>query len=575
MAPRTGLRQLKRARAGGSVESALCRRVETVNGGEALVDALIELGVDTGFTVPGESFLNVLEALRARRDVFRLVSTRHESGGAFAAEAYAKLTGRPAAVFVSRGPGATNAAIGIHTARQSSTPLLLVVGHVRRRSKGREAFQEIDHHRMFAPVAKSVLEPDNVSDIANSTARALNEATSGRPGPVVMVLPRDLTEADFDEAATVEAKRPAAAPDPGDSIAAAASVIAQAHYPIIIAGEMVSYEGAQSALVDLADALAAPVVTAYRQMDAFPNRHPAYAGHLEINRAAFQREAFARADVVLAAGSRLDGITTEDYSLLRPDQRLVHVYPDADVLARSAAKVAVNAAVAPTLATLRGMLDGFPQQRLEWRDALHAAYLDLSSGAGAHARGALNLAAVVGCVADTLGDSAVLLTDGGSFARWVHRYFRFSRPRSFAGPVSGAMGYAVPGAIGAALARPDAPVLTFVGDGGFMMTGQELTTAARERLKTIVIVCDNQAHGSILYSQWQHFDADRDYATRLESPDFVGIARAYGVPGWRVERSDAFPAALDSALAADGPALLHLVTDQRDIVPGGPGDDVV
>lgn len=546
-----------------------------MNGGEALVDALIELGVDTGFTVPGESFLNVLEALRVRSDAFRLVSTRHESGGAFAAEAYAKLSGRPAAVFVSRGPGATNAAIGVHTARQSSTPMLLVVGHVRTRSKGREAFQEIDHHRMFAPVAKSVLEPDSVSDIANITARAVYEATSGRPGPVVVVLPRDLTEARFDEAATVEAMRPGARPDPGESIEAAADAIAAAEYPIIIAGEMITYEGAQNVLVDVADTLAAPVVTAYRQMDAFPNIHPAYAGHLEINRARFQRDAFARADLVLAVGSRLDGITTEDDSLLRPDQKLVHLYPDADVLARSAADVAVDAAVKPALSTLQGSLDGFPQARLEWRDALHAAYLDLSSCDAGHARGALSLAAVVRVVADTLDDDAVLLTDGGSFARWVHRYYRFSKPRSFAGPISGAMGYAVPGAIGAALARPDAPIITFVGDGGFMMTGQELTTAARERLKTIIVVCDNQAHGSILYSQWQQFDGDSDYATRLESPDFVAIAGAYGVPSWRVEDNDAFPAAFEAALAVDGPALMHLVTDQRDIVPGGPEDDVV
>ncbi len=544
-----------------------------MNGGDALVDALLALGVDTGFTVPGESFLNVLEALRVKRDSFRLVSTRHESGGAFAAEAYGKLSGRPAAVFVSRGPGATNAAIGIHTARQSSTPLLLFVGHVRTRSKGREAFQEIDHHRMFTPVAKAVMEPESAADIRRVTGQAVHESMAGRPGPVVVVLPRDITEARVDDAlpaGPVDTTRPRA---PAESIRAALDAVSAAQFPIIIAGEMVSHERAEDVLVEFAEKLAAPVVTAYRQMDVFPNHHPAYAGHLEINRAAFQRDAFTRADLVLAIGTRLDGITTEDYSLLRADQRLVHLYPDKEVLERAAADVAIHSDVTSALTSLHRELDGFPAGREAWRDELHAAYLDLSSANAEEAHGAVDLSTVVRVIADTVGDEAVLLTDGGSFARWVHRYYRFSRPRRFAGPISGAMGYAVPGAIGAALACPQAPVIAFVGD--FMMTGQELTTAAQERLNTTIIVCDNQAHGSILYAQWQQFDADRDYATRLASPDFVAVARAYGVPAWRVERSAEFPAVLQAAMDGDGPSLLHLVTDQRDIVPGGPEDDVV
>jgi acetolactate synthase-1/2/3 large subunit len=546
-----------------------------VNGGDALVDALLALGVDTGFTVPGESFLNVLEALRVKRDSFRLVSTRHESGGAFAAEAYGKLSGRPAAVFVSRGPGATNAAIGIHTARQSSTPLLLFVGHVRTRSKGREAFQEIDHHRMFAPVAKAVMEPESAADIQRVTGQAVHESMAGRPGPVVVVLPRDITEARVDDAlpaAPMDTTRPHV---PAESIQDALDAVSAAQFPIIIAGEIVSHERAENVLVEFAEKLVAPVVTAYRQMDVFPNHHPAYAGHLDINRAAFQRDAFARADLVLAIGTRLDGITTEDYSLLRAGQRLVHLYPDKEVLECAAADVAIYSDVTSALTRLHRELDDFPAERAAWRDGLHAAYLDLSSAKAEEAHGAVDLSTVVRVIADTVGDEAVLLTDGGSFARWVHRYYRFSRPRCFAGPISGAMGYAVPGAIGAALACPEAPVIAFVGDGGFMMTGQELTTAAQERLNTTIIVCDNQAHGSILYAQWQQFDGDSDYATRLASPDFVGLARAYGVPAWRVERSAEFPAVLQAAMDGDGPSLLHLVTDQRDIVPGGPEDDVV
>lgn len=546
-----------------------------MNGGEALVDTLLEMGVDTGFTVPGESFLNVLEALRVRRDAFRLISTRHEGGAAFAAEAYGRLRGRPAAVFVSRGPGATNAAIGIHTARQSSTPLLLFVGHVRTRSKGREAFQEIDHHRMFGPVAKAVMEPDDPQGIRDTVLRAIEVSIAGRPGPVVVVLPRDITEARVARNAPVIRAHAAGPPATAPSLEAAAEAITRARFPLIVAGELIAHERATEALVTFADALAAPVMTAYRHMDVFPNRHPAYAGHLDINRASFQREAFARADLVLAVGTRLDGITTEDYSLLGAGQRLVHLYPDAEVLDRASPDVPIHSPVVPALVGLRDALDGVSGERRAWRDALHEAYLRHSTPSANESAGAVDLAAVTEIVADAAGDGAVVLTDGGSFARWVHRFYRFSRPGRYAGPTSGAMGYAVPGAIGAALACPDAPVIAFVGDGGFMMTGQELTTAAREGLKTIVVVCDNQAHGSILFAQWQQFEQAGDYATRLASPDFVEIADAYGVPAWRVAASAEFPGAFSAALAEEGPSLIHLVTDQRDIVPGGPGDDVV
>lgn len=428
---------------------------------------------------------------------------------------------------------------------------------------------------MFAPVAKAVMEPETAADIQSIAVQAVQESTSGRPGPVVVVLPRDITESRVDDLmppGPADMIRPLA---PVDSIRAALDIISAARFPIIIAGEMVSHERAENALVELADKLAAPVVTAYRQMDVFPNDHPAYAGHLDINRADFQREAFARADLVLAIGTRLDGITTQDYSLLRTNQRLVHVYPDKEILERAGAEVAILSDVAPALTSLHHEIEGIAKERESWRDELHAAYLNLTSTNTAKAHGTLNLATVVQAIADTIGDEAVLLTDGGSFARWVHRYYRFTTPRRFAGPVSGAMGYAVPGALGAALAYPQAPVIAFVGDGGFMMTGQELSTAAQEHLNTTIIVCDNQAHGSILYAQWQQFDADSDYATRIASPDFVAVARAYGVPGWCVEDSADFPAALQASMDVDGPSLIHLITDQRDIVPGGLQDDVV
>ncbi len=546
-----------------------------MNGGQVVVDVLMAHGVDVAFTVPGESFLNIIEALRQQRSTVRLISTRHEGGAAFAAEAFGRLTARPAAVFVSRGPGASNAAIGIHTAMQGSTPLLLFVGHVRRRSKGREAFQEIEPQRMFASLAKAVLEPARAEEIAAITARACALATAGRPGPVVVVLPRDLTESAVD-AADVQgcAARLSVDADP-ENLARASAMLAQARHPLIVAGEMVSFEHAHAALIAFAEASGAPVMSAYRQLDVFPNMHPAYAGHLEINRAPFQREAFARCDLVIAVGTRLDGITTEDYTWLEPKQSLIHIYPHAASVARSNADVGLVADTGATLGALMKDLPPVTGERLHWCAALHRAYLEFSSPDHVPVHGAVNMAAVAAGLRHVLPDPAVILTDGGSFARWVHRYYRFSEPRSYAGPVSGAMGYAVPGAMGAALARPQVPVVAFVGDGSFMMTGQELMTAVEARLPIKLIVCDNQAQGSILLAQWEQFGKDKDYATRITSPDFVLLARAYGAEASRVIRTEDFAAQFEQMLAYDGPSLLHLITDQRDIAPYAAGKDAV
>ncbi|MDX1487650.1 MAG: thiamine pyrophosphate-binding protein, partial [Acidiferrobacterales bacterium] len=418
-----------------------------MNGGQVVVDVLIAHGVDVALTVPGESFLNIIEALRQQRKAIRLISTRHESGAAFAAEAFGRLTARPAAVFVSRGPGASNAAIAIHTAMQGSTPLLLFVGHVRRRSKGREAFQEIDPQQMFASLAKTVLEPASAEEIAAITAQACALATAGRPGPIVVVLPRDLTESAV-EPVNVDSPAVRASIDPNpEDLAGVRGLLAQARHPLIIAGEMVSFENAHVSLVAFAEASGAPVMSAYRQLDVFPNMHPAYAGHLEINRAPFQREAFARSDLVMATGTRLDGITTEDYTWLDPKQRLIHIYPHAASVSRSNAAAGIIADVGVTLDALAKDLPALPEACLDWRNELHRAYLEFSSPDTAPVHGAVNIASVVAELQHLLPDDAVILTDGGSFARWVHRYYRFSRPRGYAGPVSGAMGYAVPGAM--------------------------------------------------------------------------------------------------------------------------------
>ena len=552
---------------------------QTATGGDVLVDTLIAHGIDTAFTVSGESFLAVLEALRRARNQVRLITTRHEGGGAFAAEAFGKLTGRPAALFVSRGPGATNAAIGVHTAKQDSTPMLLFIGHVRSTSQGQESFQEIDHSAMFAPIAKAVLQPNNSDQIAAVTARAIALSVAGRPGPVVIVLPKDLTDGTVNNPAIPKPMpRPAVVPD-SHALSQAAALIKEAKRPLILAGEIVAVQDATPALVELAEASGITVMTTYRRQDTFPNDHPAYGGHLEINRLPYQRQALDEADLLIAIGSRMDGITAEDGSLPRPGQTLIQIYPDGDDLARCQADLPILADPRPACRALAGLLSDRLSDRPSWAKSatadLHPPYLQSSEAGAVTVQGAVDLSQVATEVQRQAPPQTTILTDGGSFARWIHRFYRFNHPHTQAGPVSGAMGYAVPGAIGARLARPDEPAIAFVGDGGFMMTGQEMVTAVEQNINLVVVVCDNGVHGSILEGQRQRFGPDHIYGTALISPDFANLARAYGCAAWTVERTEDFASALTGAMAETGPALIHLLTDDRDIAPFDKGPDAV
>ena len=549
---------------------------QIVTGGDVLVDTLIAHGVDTAFTVSGESFLAVLEALRRTRNQISLITTRQEGGGAFAAEAFGKLTGRPAALFVSRGPGATNAAIGVHTAKQDSSPMLMFVGHVPSTSQGREAFQEIDLTAMFTPIAKAVLQPNSADQVAVVTARAVALSVAGRPGPVVVVLPRDLTDGAMDKPAIPRpSHRQAVAPD-GEALDQAARMLAAAKRPLFLSGEIVAIQDTGAALVALAEAVGAPVMTAYRRQDTFPNDHGAYAGHLEINRLPYQRQALEGADLLIAVGSRMDGISAEDGALPCQHQSLLQIYPDAEVLARCQADLPLlSDPAAACLELARRLTAPILPNITAWRDELHRAYLDSTEPGSVTVHGAVDLSLIAAEVQRQVPADTVILTDGGSFARWIHRFYRFRQAHSQAGPISGAMGYGVPGAIGARLARPHSTAIAFVGDGGFMMTGQELVTAVEQNIDLVVVVCDNGVHGSILEGQRQRFGTDHIYGTRLSSPNFTDVARAYGCAAWAVHRSEDFADALRGALAHTGAALIHLLTDDRDIAPFDKGPDAV
>lgn len=546
-----------------------------MNGGEVLVAVLVKHGVDTGFCVPGESYLTILEALRQARTRIRLVLNRHESGAALAAEAYAKATGKPGIAFVTRGPGATNASIGLHTAKQDSSPLVLFIGHVPTVEMGREAFQEIDYPTAFGPLTKRVIEVMRPEDVAGATAEALHEAVAGRPGPVAVVLPEDVTEG---EAGTVQipAPQPRAVllPDP-EHIADAARLIDAAEHPVIIGGEQINFEGAHTALARFAEAAGAGVVSAFRRQDILGHEEDANLGHFGLRLAPYQEKFWGECDLVILAGARPDGATLQGFSLLRDDQTIIHIYPEAAAFAQSKPQVALMADSAPSLDALHGKLQSAPSNgRLVWRAAHHQAHIDHATpgiDTTAECLGAVDMAGIISTLRRRLPDDACIVNDSGAFAGWLHRHFAYRAPRSQFAACLGAMGYAVPGAIGAQLARPDIPVVALVGDGGFLMTGQEIVTGVQQNLTFIVLLFDNGMYGSIATHQYRRGGREAMYGTVMNSPDFAGLAEAYGAAAWRVEQTAEFPAALDAALAETGrPSLIHIKTDMRNLNASGP-----
>ncbi|MCY4479560.1 MAG: thiamine pyrophosphate-binding protein [Rhodospirillales bacterium] len=556
------------AGAGSAQRRELANRAYT--GGDALVATLLDHGVDTAFGVPGESYLAVLEALRAAQERLRFVITRHESGATFAACAYARLARKPGVAFVTRGPGATNGSIGIHTARQDSVPLVLFIGQVPSDQRGRESFQEIDYHRMLGPMTKAVFEPHTPHEVAAAAAEAFAIAVDGRPGPVAVALPEDVTEGETHEAPAPQPRaRRAVLPAP-DDIRAIAERIAQAERPVAVAGEMVGFEGANEALAAFAEAYGVGVLSSFRQQGVVPCAPPAYLGTLGLALPPYQEDLLAEADLLLALGTRLDLATTVDDRVIHEARFVVHVYPDADALAAAGAGLQVCADVGPLLDGLVAAApEAPPAPRSAWRAAQRAAFDGFRHESAGPALGTVDLASVVQTLAERVPQDATIVNDAGNFSTWLLRHFPYEHPLSQAAPSVGAMGYGVPGAIGAQLARPGKRIVALAGDGGFGMTGQELITAVGNRLPIVVLVCDNGIYGTIAMHQYNRYGADATYGVALHSPDFAAAARAWGADAWTVETTEAFAPALEGALAAEGPALIHLKTDMRDLAASG------
>jgi acetolactate synthase-1/2/3 large subunit len=537
----------------------------TRTGARILVDQLVLHGVDTAFCIPGESYIAVLDALRDAP--IRLVVARHEAGAANMADAYGKLTGHPGICFVTRAPGATHAAVGIHAAFQDSTPLILFVGQVPREHRGREAFQELDYGRMFGEIAKWVVEVSRAATVPEVAARAFHVATSGRPGPVVVALPEDVLgeEADAADAEAYRAVRPSPAQE---DVVRVQHLLARSERPLVVVGGGGWSAQAAADVQRWAEASRVPVATSFRRQDYVDNASPGYAGVLTIGHDPALASRLRNCDLLLALGTRLGDIATRGYTTLEPPQTpqtLVHVHADPDELGRvyepDLAIVAGSAEFAAALGGLRP-IDG--SRWAEWTEAAHAeflAWLDHRRGPGA-----LDLGDVMAHLRERLPPEAIVTNGAGNYTVWVHRFYSFRRYRTQLSPCSGAMGYGIPAALAAKVVHPERPVVCVAGDGDFLMSGHELAAAAQENAPIVVLLVNNSMYGTIRMHQERQFPG-RVVGTDLVNPDFVALAQAYGAYAELVDRSEDFAEAFERALTAGRSAVLELRVDPEAITP--------
>jgi acetolactate synthase-1/2/3 large subunit len=538
--------------------------------GHKLVEALIAQGIDTVFGVPGESYLAVLDGFHEHRDRIRFVACRQEGGAAFMAEAQGKLTGKPGICFVTRGPGATNASIGLHTAFQDSTPMILFIGQVASDQRDREAFQEVDYRQMFGPgtlgMAKWVGECHEAERLPEYVARAFHTAMQGRPGPVVLVLPEDMLTRPISAPVVAPARPAEAAPTPA-ALAELRERLAAAKRPLVIAGGGGWTPEATMALQSFAEAWQLPVGCAFRFQDLFDNAHPNYAGDVGIGINPKLAARVKDADLILAIGPRLGEMTTGGYTLLqapRPAQQLIHIHAGAEELGRVyTAELLINASMsqaAPALAALA------PSADIAWHDWTAAANADYRANLVPTPVAPLDMAEVMRLIDATLPEGTVFTNGAGNYSGWLHRFHRYTALHRFGktqlAPTSGAMGYGVPAAVAAALLQDQRWVVNIAGDGDFLMTGQELATATgygAQRL--LVVVVDNGTYGTIRMHQEREYPG-RVSGSDLYNPDFAALAQAFGWRAARITRTEEVAGALAEALAhPEQPTLLHLKLD--------------
>ncbi len=538
----------------------------TRTGGEILVDQLSIHGVRHAFCVPGESYLAALDAF-VDSDI-ALTVCRHESTAAMAAEAIGKVTGKPGICFVTRGPGATNGAAGIHVARQDSTPMIMFVGQVGRNMREREAFQELDYRAVFGSMAKWVTEIDDPARIPELISRAFHTACNGRPGPVVIALPEDmLTERVAVPDAT--AFEPVEIWPGLTDMSRLQKLLWTAKRPIVLAGGSRWSESAYAALARFAERFSLPVATTFRRGHLFDALHPCCAGDLGIGPNPKLLARVKGADLVLLIGGRLSEMPSQSYTLFdipEPQMKLVHVHPGAEELGRVYhPHLAIQAAPTAFCSALEGLQ---PPNEIPWKgeaEIAHADYLVWSDKATA-VPGAVNLGEILVWLRENLEPESFITNGAGNFAAWIHRFYRFRKFNTHVGPTSGSMGYGFPAALAMKTLHPDRTVVCIAGDGDFLMTGQDFATAVQYKLPVVVVIADNGLYGTIRMHQERDYPG-RVIATALRNPDFVAYALAFGGYGAVVEKTADFPAAFAQAVATGRSSIIHLKIDPEAITP--------
>jgi acetolactate synthase-1/2/3 large subunit len=534
--------------------------------GRLLVEQLRIHGADMAFTVPGESFLPVLDGFYEARESVKLIVCRHEAGAANMAEAYGKLTNRPGLCFVTRGPGATHASVGVHTAFQDSTPMILFVGDVGSDFRDREAFQEVDFAAMFAPLAKWAARIDSAERIPEYVARAYRVATSGRRGPVVLALPEDML---FAEASAVDPRRyePVEAHPGNDDMLRLQKLLAQAKRPLVMLGGSGWTTEACADMERFAVANQLPVTCAFRFQDLLDNRHDHYVGDVGIGINPVLAERVRMADLLMVFGPRLGEMTTSGYTLIEapvPRQKLVHVHAGAEEIGRVyQPELGIVSGPAPFARAAAALT---PVEDPPWKGSVAEARADyLAWSARREIPGRVQMWDIVDYLSRQAPE-AIYCNGAGNFSTWLHRFHRYSGLRSQLAPTSGAMGYGVPAAIAAKLVHPDRTVICFAGDGDFLMTGQELATAVQYDAPVIIVIVNNGMYGTIRMHQEKHYPG-RVVGTELGNPHFAAFARSFGAVGEIVEDTAAFAPAFERCLAARKPAVIDVRIDPQAISP--------
>ena len=537
------------------------------SGGQVLVDALRVNGVERAFCVPGESYLAVLDALHDVQDEIDLIVCRQEGGAAYMAEAYGKLTGKPGICFVTRGPGATNASVGLHTAFQDSTPMLLFIGQVARDQIEREAFQEVDYRRMFGQMAKWVVQIDDAARIPELVNQAFQRAISGRPGPVVIALPEDMLTDLVQVADARPARRVEAAPAP-QALGELQALLGNASKPLVIAGGGGWNDQAVADLKRFVQVQNLPLAASFRCQDLFDNGHPNYAGDVGIGINPKLAERVKNADLLIVVGARLGEMTTSGYTLVSipvPRQTLVHVHASAEELGRVyQPALAINAGMAAFGAMAKALA---PLPSRPWDSETKAARADyLEWTTPPKVEGSVQMGEIMTWLEQRLPADAILTNGAGNYSTWIHRFHRYRQFRTQLAPTNGSMGYGVPAAVAAKLTAPARMVVSFNGDGCYMMNGQELATAVQYNAPVIFVVVNNGSYGTIRMHQERNYPG-RVSGTDLVNPDFVALAKAYGAHGELVEKTADFAPSFERAAKAGKPALIEIRLSAEVITP--------